>query len=72
MLEPRFRKAVSDDLPAIVAMLAFKVAEETPEVEAGLIPQLEQRALVAVQMARDGDNDGSSTFVQPYISPYTR
>jgi hypothetical protein len=53
-------------------MLAFKVAEETPEVEATLVPQLEQRALIAVQAARDGDNDGSSTFVQPYISPYTR
>lgn len=59
-------------LDAIVAMLAFKVAEETPEVEAGLIQQLEQRALVAVQIARDGDNDGSSTFIQPYIAPYTR
>jgi hypothetical protein len=59
-------------MDAIVAMLAFKVAEETPEVEATLVPQLEQRALIAVQAARDGDNDGSSTFVQPYISPYTR
>jgi hypothetical protein len=59
-------------LDAIVAMLAFKVAEETPEVEAGLTQQLEQRALVAVQVAREGDNDGSSTFIQPYISPYTR
>jgi len=59
-------------MDAIVSMLAFKVAEETPEVEAALIPQLEQRAVVAVQMARDGDNDGSSTFIQPYIAPYTR
>jgi hypothetical protein len=59
-------------MDAIVAMLAFKVAEETPEVEATLVPQLEQRAIVAVQAARDGDNDGSSMFVQPYISPYTR
>jgi hypothetical protein len=59
-------------MDAIIAMLAFKVAEETPEVEAVLIPQLEQRALVAVQLARDGDNDGSSTFIQPYIAPYTR
>ncbi len=59
-------------MDAIVAMLAFKVAEETPEVEAALVPQLEQRALVAIQAARDGDNDGSSMFIQPYIAPYTR
>jgi hypothetical protein len=53
-------------------MLAFKVSQETPEVDAALVPQLEQRAVIAVQMARDGDNDGSSTFIQPYIAPYTR
>lgn len=59
-------------LDAIISMLAFKVSQETPEVDAELVPQLEQRAIIAVQMARDGDNDGSSTFIQPYIAPYTR
>jgi hypothetical protein len=59
-------------LDAIISMLAFKVSQETPEVDAALVPQLEQRAIIAVQMARDGDNDGSSTFIQPYIAPYTR
>lgn len=59
-------------LDAIIAMLAFKVGQETPEVDAALVPQLEQRAMFAVQAARDGDNDGSSTFIQPNIAIYTR
>ena len=59
-------------MEAIIASLAAKVALETPNVELNLIPILDQKAAQAMQIARDGDNDGSPTFIQPYISVYTR
>lgn len=59
-------------LEAIVAGLASKVANETPAVDIQLIPLLEQRAMAARQVAWDGDNDGSPTFIQPNIRGYTR
>lgn len=59
-------------LEAITAQLAAKMAMETPSVDAGLIPMLQQMAQVAQRAAWDGDNDGSPTFIQPYISPYTK
>jgi hypothetical protein len=59
-------------MEAIVCGLAAKVASETPSVDMNLIPMLDQKYLMARQMAFDGDNDGSPTFIQPSISCYTR
>jgi len=59
-------------MEAIVAGLAQRLAEQTPQVDLQLIPMLSQRAAVSLNMAWDGDNDGSSTFYQPYIAAYTR
>jgi hypothetical protein len=59
-------------LEAIVASLAEKVASETPEVDVQLIPMLGQKAALAMQLARDGDNDGSPIYIQPSIGCYTR
>jgi hypothetical protein len=59
-------------LEAIVNGLAARVAAETPQVDAGLIPVLEQRSAASLQRAWDGDNDGSPTFINPGISAYTR
>lgn len=59
-------------MEGIIAALAAKVAEETPEVEAALIPALEAKAIAAMDVAREGDNDGSPTYYQPYIAAYTR
>ena len=59
-------------LTAIIDSLAAKVAAETPSVDAGLMPLLEQRAAQAMQRAWDGDGDGSPTFINPGIRGYTR
>lgn len=59
-------------LEAIVNGLAARVAAETPQVDAALMPLLEQRAAMSLQRAWDGDNDGSPTFINPGISAYTR
>lgn len=59
-------------LEAIIASLAEKVASETPEVDLQLIPILSQKAAMAMQLARDGDNDGSPIYIQPSIGVYTR
>ena len=58
-------------LEAIVARLAAKLAEETPAVDAGLMPALEAKAAEAERQAREGDNDGSSTKINPGIRAYT-
>ena len=59
-------------LEAIVNGLAARVAAETPAVDAGLVPVLEQRAALSQQRAWDGDGDGSPTFINPGIGCYTR
>jgi len=59
-------------LEAIIASLAAKLAEETPEVDGSLTPSLEAKASAAMIIAREGDNDGSPTYYQPYIACYTR
>jgi hypothetical protein len=59
-------------LEAIVNGLAARVAAETPQVDMNLIPVLEQRALMSLQSAWDGDNDGSPTFINPGIGCYTK
>ena len=57
---------------AIVSQLAAKLAMEIDVVDPNLIPVLTQSASVALTTAWTGDNDGSPTTIQPYISPYTR
>jgi len=59
-------------MEAIICGLAAKVAAETPSADMNLIPTLDQKYLTARQMAFDGDNDGSPTFIQPSIGVYTR
>jgi hypothetical protein len=59
-------------LEAIIAGLASRVASETPNVDANLMPLLEQRWLAARQTAWDGDGDGSPTFINPGIGCYTK
>jgi hypothetical protein len=58
-------------LEAIINGLAARVAAETPSVDVGLIPVLEQRAAISVQRAWDGDNDGSPIQINPGIRAYT-
>lgn len=59
-------------LDAIIDKLAARVAAETPSVDAGLIPTLEQRAANSLQAAWDGDTDGSPIQINPGIAAYTR
>lgn len=59
-------------MDAIVDALAAKLAAETPEVDAQLIPILEARAAQSLREAWEGDNDGSPTYIQPRIAAYTR
>lgn len=59
-------------MEAIVAMLAAKVALETPTVDVSVIGMLDQKAAVAYSMALAGDNSGASSFIQPSIGYYTR
>jgi hypothetical protein len=59
-------------LEAIVAGLAAMMAATTPQVDVSLIPMLDQKYTAARQVAFDGDNDGSPTFIQPSIGCYTR
>ena len=57
---------------AIVAMLASKLAEETPEVDAGLMPILEAKADKALAQAEYEERDNSPIYWTPSISVYTR
>ena len=57
---------------AIVAMLAAKLAQEIESVDVNLIAPLDANAAAAMNTAWNGDNDGSPTTIQPWISPYTR
>lgn len=59
-------------LEAIICTLASKLALETPAVDANMIGVLDQKAAQAMQVARDGDNDGSVIQIQPAIRYYTR
>lgn len=58
-------------LQAIIDGLANRVAAETAQVDAALIPMLDQRANMSMQRAWDGDNDGSSIQINPGIRAYT-
>ena len=57
---------------AIVAMLASKLAEETPEVDANLMPILEAKADKALAQAENEERDNSPIYWAPLISPYTK
>lgn len=59
-------------LEAIINGLAARMASETPQVDVNLIPTLEQRALISIQRAWDGDNDGSPIQINPGIGCYTK
>jgi hypothetical protein len=59
-------------MEAIILGLAARVAAETPIVDLNLVPSLDQKAAIALQAARDGDNDGSPMFIQPNFRGYTR
>jgi hypothetical protein len=59
-------------LEAIVCGLASKVGQETPEVELKLLPLLASNYQIALQLVKDGDNDGSPTWINPGIGCYTR
>ena len=57
---------------AIVALLASKLAEETPEVDANLMPILEAKAEKALAQAENEERDNSPIYWAPLISSYTR
>jgi hypothetical protein len=57
---------------AIVALLASKLAEETPEVDANLMPILEAKAEKALAQAENEERDNSPIYWAPLISMYTR
>lgn len=59
-------------LEAIVNGLAARMAAETPAVDAQLIVPLEQKAVLSLQRAWDGDNDGSPININPGIACYTK
>lgn len=57
---------------AIVAMLAAKLALEIAEVDANLIPMLDQKAERALYVAQAEERDNSPMMIAPNISMYTR
>lgn len=57
---------------AIVALLASKLAEETPEVDAQLMPILEAKAEKALAQAENEERDNSPIYWTPNLSMYTR
>ena len=57
---------------AIVALLASKLAEETPEVDAQLMPILEAKAEKALAQAENEERDNSPIYWQVNLSGYTR
>ena len=59
-------------LEAIVAGLAAKMALELVEADANLIPILDQKAAIALNIAQMEERDNSPMMIAPNISPYTR
>jgi hypothetical protein len=57
---------------AIVALLASKLADETPEVDVQLIPMLEMKAEKALAQAENEERDNSPIYWTPNLSVYTR
>jgi hypothetical protein len=59
-------------LEAIVSGLAAKLALELIEVDTSLIPILDQKAAIALNIAQMEERDNSPMMIAPNISPYTR
>ena len=59
-------------LEAIVSGLAAKMALELVEVDVNLIPILDQKAAISLNIAQMEERDNSPMMIQPNISPYTR
>jgi hypothetical protein len=59
-------------LEAIVAGLAAKMALELVEVDVNLIPILDQKAAISLNIAQMEERDNSPFTIAPNISPYTR
>ena len=57
---------------AIVALLAAKLAEETPEVDSQLMPILDAKAAKALAEAESEERDNSPIYWAPSINCYTR
>ena len=57
---------------AIVSGLAAKMALELVEVDVNLIPILDQKAAIALNIAQMEERDNSPMMIAPNISPYTR
>lgn len=57
---------------AVVACLAAKLAQETPEVDMNLIPLLDAKADKALQEAEYEERDNSPIYWTPNLSIYTR
>ena len=57
---------------AVVYNLAFRLAEERPEVDANLIPVLTQRAQMALLSAQAEERDSSPIYWSPNLRVYTR
>ena len=57
---------------ALVAGLASKMAMELIEVDPGIIPMLDQKAAVALNIAQMEERDNSPMTIAPNISIYTR
>ena len=59
-------------LEALVSGLAAKLALEIIEVDASLIPILDQKAAIALNIAQMEERDNSPMMIAPNIAPYTR
>jgi hypothetical protein len=59
-------------LEAIVSGLAAKMALELVEVDVNMIPILDQKAAIALNIAQMEERDNSPMMIAPNISPYTR
>jgi hypothetical protein len=59
-------------LEAIVSGLAAKMALELTEVDPSLIPILDQKAAISLNIAQMEERDNSPMMIAPNISPYTR
>ena len=59
-------------LEAIVSGLAAKMALELVEVDVSLVPILDQKAAIALNIAQMEERDNSPMMIAPNISPYTR
>jgi hypothetical protein len=59
-------------LEALVSGLAAKLALEIIEVDANLIPILDQKAAIALNIAQMEERDNSPMMIAPNIAPYTR